>query len=265
VTPFKIDQFVVKTILMKRLQDKVAIVTGAAGGIGKAIAILFAQNGAKVLATDNQEDKLESWVRLEIIGGKSIEYIAHDVTSRASWERAVNKAIELYGKIDILVNDAGVYSHGQNMDNTTEATWNKVISINLTGPFIGTQLCIPHMRSSGGGAIVNVSSIAALVGGNGAAYSASKAGITLLTKDNAVELAKDNIRVNSVHPGGVMTPMTEFIETIPDSEQLIRNMCPMQRMATPEEIAQGVLFLASDEASYITGAELVMDGGMTAR
>lgn len=177
----------------------------------------------------------------------------------------VEKAIGLYGKIDILVNDAGIYLLGLNMDNTTDELWNKTLAVNLTGPFIGTQLCIPHMRKSGGGAIVNISSIAGIVGGNGAAYSASKAGVTLLSKDNAVELAKDNIRVNSIHPGGVLTPMTDFMSTMEGSEEMVKNMCPMQRMGTAEEIANGALFLVSDEATYITGAELVIDGGMTAR
>lgn len=250
---------------MKKLQDKVAIVTGAAGGIGKAIAILFANQGAKVLATDMQEEKLKEWVKLDIIGGRHIGFISHDVTSRDSWKKVVEKAISLYGGIDILVNDAGVYIPGMNMDNTADDTWNRVLSINLTGPFIGTQLCVPHMRKSGGGAIVNISSIAGIVGGNGAAYSASKAGLTLLTKDNAVELAKDNIRVNSIHPGGVITPMTDFIKTMEGGDDMVKNMCPMARMGTPEEIAQGALFLASDDASYVTGAALVIDGGMTAR
>lgn len=250
---------------MKKLQDKVAIVTGAAGGIGKAIAILFAQQGAKVLATDAQEDKLNDWVKTAIEGGHSIDCIGHDVTSRASWEKVVEKAIDIYGSIDILVNDAGIYPLGLNMDNTTDELWNKTLAVNLTGPFIGTQLCIPHMRKAGGGAILNISSIAGIVGGNGAAYSASKAGVTLLTKDNAVELAKDNIRVNSIHPGGVLTPMTDFISTMEGGEEMVKNMCPMQRMGTADEIANGALFLVSDDASYITGAELVIDGGMTAR
>jgi NAD(P)-dependent dehydrogenase (short-subunit alcohol dehydrogenase family) len=191
--------------------------------------------------------------------------MVHDVTSRESWARVVDKAVSLYGGIDILVNDAGIYVPGLNVDNTTEETWNKILSINLTGTFIGTQLCVPHMRKAGGGAVVNISSIAGLVGGNGAAYSASKAGVTLLTKDNAVELAKDSIRVNSIHPGGVLTPMTDFIKTMQGGEELIKNMCPMARMGTAEEIAKGALFLASDDASYVTGAELVIDGGMTAR
>ena len=151
------------------------------------------------------------------------------------------------------------------MDNTTEEMWNKVLSVNLTSVFIGTQLCIPHMRKVCGGSIINISSIAGIVGGNGAAYSASKAGVTLLTRDNAVELARDNIRVNSIHPGGVMTPMTEFIKTMEDGDEVIKAMCPMARMGTADEIAYGALFLASDESSYVTGAELVIDGGMIAR
>lgn len=250
---------------MKKLQDKVAIVTGAAGGIGKAIAILFAREGAKVLATDRQEDKLKEWTKAEVPDGSRIACMAHDVTSREAWSSVVEKAVTLYGGIDILVNDAGIYLPGLTMDNTDDATWNRTISINLNGPFIGTQLCVPHMRKAGGGAIVNISSIAALVGGNGAAYSASKAGLLLLTKDNAVELAKDNIRVNSIHPGGVLTPMTEFIHTMEGGDELIKNMCPMGRMGKPEEIAKAALFLASDDASYVTGAELVIDGGMVAR
>ena len=250
---------------MKRLQDKVAIVTGAAGGIGKAIAVLFTRQGAKVLATDIQEDKMSEWIKNEQTENLVIDFIVHDVTSVAGWHNVVEKALALYGRVDILVNDAGIYLPGLNMDNTSFELWEKILSVNLSGVFIGTQACLPHMRKAGGGSIVNISSIAALVGGNGAAYSASKAGVTLLTKDNAVEFAKDNIRVNSIHPGGVLTPMTEFIETMDGGEELVKNMCPMGRMGTSIEIANGALFLASDEASYITGAELVIDGGMVAR
>jgi NAD(P)-dependent dehydrogenase (short-subunit alcohol dehydrogenase family) len=250
---------------MKRLNNKVAIVTGAAGGMGAAEAKLFAQEGASVLATDVQEDKLKTWVEAAKKEGLSIDWAVHDVTSRDSWQQVVDKALKLYGKINVLVNNAGIYPPGATLENTTQELWDKVLAINLTGPFIGMQLCIPHMKEAGTGSVVNISSIAGMVGGNGAAYTASKGGLRLLTKDSAVEFAKYNIRVNSIHPGGVLTPMTEFINQMPDAAELEKNMCPMERIGQPIEIAYGALYLASDESTYTTGAELVIDGGMIAR
>ena len=250
---------------MKRLKDKVAIVTGAAGGIGEAIAKLFAAEGAKILATDVQHNKLKLWVSEAKNNGADIEYAEHDVTSRMDWEVVISKAIFIYGQVDILINNAGIYYPGITTENITVETWDKIIAINLTGAFNGTQLVLPHMRKAGGGSIVNISSIAGLVGGNGPAYTASKGALRLLTKDNAVEFAKDNIRVNSIHPGGVLTPMTEFLVADDQSDDLIKNMCPIGRIGTAKEIAYGALYLASDESSYVTGAELVIDGGLTAR
>lgn len=250
---------------MGRLENKVAIVTGAAGGIGAAIAKLFANEGARVLATDMQEDKLKTWVATAQQEGLLIDYAVHDVTLEQSWKDVVAKAVLLYGKIQILVNNAGIYPPGATTDSTSAQAWEKVLTVNLTGPFIGTQFCVPFMRKSGGGSVVNISSIAGIVGGNGPAYTASKGGLKLLTKDQAVELAKDNIRVNSIHPGGVITPMTEFLTATDGGEEIIRNLCPMGRMGTAKEIAYGALYLASDEASYVTGAELTIDGGLVAR
>lgn len=250
---------------MKRLNNKVAIVTGAAGGMGAAEAKLFAQEGASVLATDVQEDKLKTWVETAKKEDLSIDWAVHDVTSRDSWQQVVDKALKLYGKINILVNNAGIYPPGATLENTTQELWDKVLAINLTGPFIGMQLCIPHMKEARDGSVINISSIAGMVGGNGAAYTASKGGLRLLTKDSAVEFAKYNIRVNSIHPGGVLTPMTEFINQMPDAAELEKNMCPMERIGQPMEIAYGALYLASDESTYTTGAELVIDGGMIAR
>ena len=255
----------IKNVGMNRLKNKVAIVTGAAGGMGAIEAKLFAQEGASVLATDLQEDKLKAWVEEAKKEGLSISWMEHDVTSRTSWQSVANKAIELYGKIDVLVNNAGVYPPGAMLENTPQQLWDKIIAINLTGPFIGMQLCIPHMKTAGGGSVVNISSIAGMVGGNGAAYTASKGGLRLLTKDSAVEFAKYNIRVNSIHPGGVLTPMTDFINTMDNKDEIEKNMCPMQRIGQPLEIAYGALYLASDESGYTTGAELVIDGGMIAR
>ncbi len=250
---------------MNRLENKVAIVTGAAGGMGEAIAKLFAEEGAKVMATDIQEEKLKEWVAAAQKDGYAIECETHDVASEKDWQKVVDKTILLFGKINILINNAGVYPPGATTETTSTQDWEKILRINATGPFIGTRLCIPHMRSEGGGSVVNISSIAGLVGGNGPAYTASKGAIRLLTKDQAVELAKDNIRVNSIHPGGVLTPMTEFLVFQESSEELLQNMCPLGRIGNSMEIAYGALYLASDEASYTTGAELVIDGGLVAR
>ncbi len=250
---------------MNRLSNKVAIVTGAAGGMGASIAHLFASEGAKVMATDNQKDKLQEWVDQARADGETIQWHAHDVTSAADWDKVIAATFAEYGQIDILINNAGVYPMGANSENTTIDMWNNIIAINLTGPFIGASKCIPHLKKSGKSAIVNISSIAGMVGGNGPAYSASKGGLRLLSKDMGVELAKYNIRVNSIHPGGVNTPMTAPMMSVPGMDEIVKNMCPQGRMGEAEEIALGALYLASDESSYVTGTELVIDGGMIAR
>ena len=250
---------------MKRLQHKTAIITGAAGGMGKEEALLFAREGATVLATDIQDDKLMQWVKEARNEGLLIQGIKHDVTSIDDWNKVFNYCMELYGRINVLVNNAGVFPAGKTTENTSPEEWHKIISINLTGPFLGCKLVLPFMQKSGGGAIVNVSSIAGLVGGNGPAYSASKAGLRLLTKDLAVEYAKYNIRVNALLPGGVATPMTENLVKAPGMDQVIKTMSPQGRMAEAIELANGALFLSSDESSFMTGADLVMDGGAVIR
>lgn len=250
-----------------RLQNKVAIVTGAAGGMGEATARLFAQSGAKVLATDIQFEKMDAWVQAAQKEGLPIACILHDVTSESDWQTVVSKAVHLYGGIDILVNNAGVYRPLETTEATSLERWNQVLAINLSSAFLGAKTALPYLKKSGRGAIVNISSIAGLVGGNGAAYSASKAGMLLLTKDQAVEFAPFNIRVNSIHPGGVLTPMTEALIPADPAQkaQMMQMMCPLGRIGEAIEIAWGALFLASDESSYMTGAELVIDGGLTAR
>lgn len=250
---------------MSRLANKVAIVTGAAGGMGAAMARLFAAEGAKVMATDIQGEKLKAWVINAQQEGLSIEYETHDVSLEKDWQQVVDKTISVFGKINILINNAGVYPPGATTETTSIQDWERIMLINTTSAFIGSRLCVPHLRSAGGGSIVNIASIAGLVGGNGPAYSASKGAMRLLTKDQAVELAKDGIRVNSIHPGGVLTPMTEFLTSTPGSEELMKNMCPLGRIGTDMEIAYGALYLASDESSYTTGIELTIDGGLTAR
>ncbi len=250
---------------MGRLQNKVVIITGAAGGMGATEAKLFSQEGAKVIATDIQIEKLEAWVTIAKKEGLTINSIKHNVTSEGDWKDVVELAIKLYGRLDVLINNAGVYPGYVDCENTSIDLWGKVISINLTGPFLGCKICIPHLRNAGGGSIVNIASIAGLVGGNGAAYSASKGGLRLLSMDLAVSLAKDKIRVNTICPGGVLTPMTEALMQAPGMTDMIKTMSPQGRMADPLEIAMGALYLASDESSFVTGVDLAIDGGSVAR
>jgi NAD(P)-dependent dehydrogenase (short-subunit alcohol dehydrogenase family) len=250
---------------MNRLNNKSVIITGAAGGMGKEEALLFAREGASVLATDRNFELLEKWVRAARDQGLNIVAAPHDVTSAADWERVAEQCAASFRKIDVLVNNAGVYPMGKTTENTDENEWRQLLDINLTGPFLGCKAVLPYMIKNGGGSIVNVSSIAGMVGGNGPAYSASKGGLRLLTKDLGVELAKYNIRVNALLPGGVLTPMTEQAVKMPGMEAVIKTINPQGRMADPIELAYGALFLAGDESSFMTGADLVIDGGMIAR
>ena len=250
---------------MQRLKNKVAIITGAAGGMGASEAMLFATEGAFVMATDIQEDKLRSWVLEAQKKGLSINYMQLDVTNESDWEAVVAKTVSLYGRIDILVNNAGIFPGFTDCEHTDKKLWDQVIAINLTGPYLGAKACIPHMRKAGAGSIVNIASIAGLVGGNGTAYSASKGGLRLLSKDLAVTLAKDKIRVNTICPGAVLTPMTEGLLSEEAMKETIKNMSPQGRVAEAIEIAWGAVYLASDESLFVTGAEIVIDGGAVAR
>ncbi|MGG9960816.1 SDR family NAD(P)-dependent oxidoreductase [Ferruginibacter sp. SUN106] len=250
---------------MDRLKNKVVIITGAAGGMGAAEAKLFAQQGAKVMATDIQEEKLEQWVLQAKEEGLTIDYLKHDVTSETDWQLVVNKTIALYAKIDVLVNNAGIFPGFMDGEQTSKELWDKVIAINLTGPFLGCKACIPYLKKAGGGSIVNIASIAGLVGGNGVAYSSSKGGLRLLSKDLAVTLAKHKIRVNTICPGAVLTPMTENVLQLPGMDETIKNMSPQARVADAIEIAWGALYLASDESLFVTGTDITIDGGAVAR
>lgn len=251
---------------MKRLENKVAIITGAAGGMGAAEAKMFAKEGAKVLITDVQEEKLKAIVAEIKADGGIADYIVHDVSSEGSWKQVAQKAETTFGKIDVLVNNAGILGNVMGpLEERTVEEFNKVIAVNLLGQFIGVKTVVPYMRKVGGGSIINISSVGGITGSsNGTAYTASKGGSRIYTKGAAVELAKDNIRVNSVHPGYVATPMTTNMKGSTDFEKGALSITPMGRGAKLEEIAYGVLFLATDESSFMTGSELVIDGGLTA-
>lgn len=250
---------------MGRLADKVAVITGAAGGMGKADALLFVKEGAKVAITDLQEDKLKDVVaEIEALGGEAIG-IKHNVASEKDWVRVVDETVKKFGKIDILVNNAGISNATPFMDMTVEG-WEKTMSINVTSIFLGQKYVIPHMIEAGGGSIINISSIAGLTGGSGAGpYTASKGAVRMLTKATAVDFAKHNIRCNSVHPGFIETPMTVDMFKDEKMAQWFQSMTPLPRLGKAEDIANGVLFLASDESSYITGVELPIDGGYYAK
>ncbi|KOP66016.1 SDR family NAD(P)-dependent oxidoreductase [Paenibacillus solani] len=250
---------------MGRLANKVAVITGAAGGMGKADALLFVKEGAKVAITDLQEDKLKDVVaEIEALGGEAIG-IKHNVASEEDWVRVVDETVKKFGKIDILVNNAGISNATPFMDMTVEG-WEKTMTINVTSIFLGQKYVIPHMIEAGGGSIINISSIAGLTGGSGAGpYTASKGAVRMLTKATAVDFAKHNIRCNSVHPGFIETPMTVDMFKDEKMAQWFQSMTPLPRLGKAEDIANGVLFLASDESSYITGVELPIDGGYYAK
>ncbi|GIO62310.1 SDR family NAD(P)-dependent oxidoreductase [Paenibacillus cineris] len=249
---------------MGRVQGKVAIVTGAAGGMGKADAVLLAQEGAKVVVTDIQEDKIQAVVEeIKQQGGEAIGF-RHNVTSEEEWQHIVDETVKAFGTIDVLVNNAGI-SLAKSLVDTSMQDWDKVMSINLTGSFLGLKYVVPVMQRGGGGSIINISSIAGLTGSNGAGpYTASKGAVRMLTKAVAVDYGKDNIRCNSIHPGYIETPMTEGLFANDQMTVWFRSKTPLPRLGKPENIAAGVLFLASDESSFITGAELAIDGGVSA-
>ncbi len=244
-----------------RLQDKVAIITGAARGMGASEARIFANEGAKVILADIQVED-GNHVTKEIIdaGGQAL-FVEMDVSSQADWDRTIEAAISNFGKINVLVNNAGIIER-DSLEETTEETWDKIMAVNAKGVFLGTKAVIPHMRAAGGGSIVNISSISGMISVGYPAYNSSKGAIRVFTKCAAVELARDNIRVNSIHPGTIWTSMSTYKRAFTREERA--KTIPMQRVAEPEEIAYPALFLASDESSYMTGSELVIDGGATA-
>ena len=249
---------------MGRLDGKVAIISGGARGQGEVEAKLFAKEGAKVVfgdILDEEGRQVEAAIRQ---AGGEATYVHLDVTQEADWQEAVQTAVSTYGKLDILVNNAGILRR-DGIEETTKELWDTILAVNATGVFLGTKYAIPEMRKAGGGSIVNISSISGMIALGGPAYNASKGAVRVFTKVTAVHHADDNIRCNSIHPGPVRTPMTESTYSNPDMlAQRLQSM-PLGRIGTSEDIAYGVLYLASDEAAYVTGSELVIDGGYTAQ
>jgi NAD(P)-dependent dehydrogenase (short-subunit alcohol dehydrogenase family) len=250
---------------MGRLDGKVALISGAARGQGAVEARLFVKEGAAVVLGDIRDEegkKVEAALRAA--GGQAL-YVRLDVTREADWRAAVATAVQTYGRLNVLVNNAGILLRAR-IEDTAEADWDRIMAINAKGVFLGTKCAIPAMRQAGGGSIVNISSTAGLVGSPGetAAYTATKGAVRLFTKATAIQHARDNIRCNSVHPGPIATDMIkDMLENRAMWEARLRRL-PMGRVGTPEDVAYGVLYLASDEAGYVTGSELVIDGGTTA-
>lgn len=247
---------------MGRLDGKVALISGGSKGQGAAEAKLFAQEGAKVVLADILDDE-DKKIEAEIneTGGEAM-YLHLDVTSEADWAAAVRAAVDSYGKLDILVNNAGILLR-KGVEETSAEEWDRVQDVNSKGVFLGVKAAIPAMREAGGGSIVNISSIAGLRGSTSTAYGASKGLVRLLTKSTAVQYGPEGIRCNSVHPGIIETDMTEeMLDSVGREQWLART--PLRIIANAHDVALGVLYLASDESRYVTGSELVIDGGITA-
>jgi 3(or 17)beta-hydroxysteroid dehydrogenase len=249
-----------------RLKDKVALITGGAFGMGKSECELFAREGAKVVVGDVAEAEGKDVVdRIAKAGGQA-RFVRIDVTREDDWRAAVGAAVSAYGKLDILVNNAGI-SGGIEEDILSTTAWDRLMDVNAKGVFLGMKHAIPAMQKAGGGSIINISSISGLVGQEmiHMGYNASKGAVRAMTKSAAVQHAAENIRVNSVHPGFMPAMRTSRVTADPAQRERFIKSVPMKRAGAVEEVAYPVLFLASDEASYITGAELVVDGGFVAR
>ena len=248
-----------------RLEGKVALITGAARGQGAAEASLFAQEGAKVILADvSDPEGIAVAAEIAEAGGDAI-YVHLDVTDESQWGAAVQSAVTSFGKLDILVNNAGIWRRGHVMETSSEQ-WDDIMDVNAKGVFLGTKAAIPEMRKAGGGSIVNISSTAGLVGSKtSSAYSASKGAVRIFSKSTAIQYASEGIRANSIHPGPIDTDMGDQVWPDSTSREAAISRTALSRIGTAQDIAYGALYLASDESSFVTGSELVIDGGVTAQ
>ena len=255
-----------------RLEGKVALITGAASGVennlmgfGGASARLFVREGAKVVLTDIKEEvgeKTAAQIRED--GGDAV-FLRLDVTDESGWINAIQHTVSTFGKLNVLVNNAGTGARAT-VEDTTPEVWDAQMEVHAKGTFLGTKHAIPEMRKAGGGSIINISSIYGIVGSpSSTAYHAAKGAIRLFTKSTAIQYAKENIRANSVHPGYALTPLTEGTFANPQYREWLMERIPLGRLGNAQDIANGILYLASDESSFITGSELVIDGGTTAQ
>ena len=250
-----------------RLENKVAIITGGGTGIGKETALLFVKEGAKVVITDiNQESGNLAVKEIQQNGGEAI-FIHHDVSKEEDWKKVAEETIKAFGKVDVLFNNAGIYIIKPVSEIELEE-WNRLMSINVTGVFLGMKHIMPLIAKQNKGSVINASSIAGLTGAPGhVLYGASKGAVRMMTKDAAMEYAAAGVRVNSIHPGYIDTGMADYASEVSGNskEQLGKDLFPLGRLGTVKDVANTVLFLASDESAFTTGAEFVIDGGATAR
>ena len=252
---------------MGRLDGKVAFISGGARGMGAEEARLFAREGAKVAIGDVlEEDGRRVEAEINESGGDCL-FLRLDVTSEANWQDAIAATVSRFGALHILVNNAGIGGVGGLVEDTPVEDWDRVMDINGKGVFLGTKAAIPEMQAAGGGSIINISSQLGIVATDNTSpmYHASKGAVRILTKSTAIQFAPDGIRANSVHPGPVVTAMTERRREDPEAFALMRSRIPLGRFAEPIEIANAVLYLASDESGYVTGSEVVVDGGWVAQ
>ncbi|MBM3924777.1 MAG: glucose 1-dehydrogenase [SAR202 cluster bacterium] len=249
-----------------RFKDKVALITGGARGMGAVEARMFAKEGAKVAIADILDKEGGALEKELSKNGHDAVYLHLDVAKSQDWRKAMEAIEKRFGRLNILVNNAGIRGELKDLVNITEEDYDRVLAINAKGTFLGMKYAIPAMRQVGGGAIVNISSLVGIIGSRGrnAAYDASKGATRVMTKTAAITYAKENIRVNSIHPGPIDTPMTEESYRDPEARARSQSRIPLGSIGQSEDVAYAVLFLASDESSYMTGAEIVVDGGMMA-
>lgn len=256
---------------MNRLAGKIAIVTGGAVGIGRACVIRMAEEGAKVAMFDILDAEGNALAKEQSAKGREIAFWKLDVSDEAAMKSAIDAVAAQFGGLHVMVNNAGISGSPKPTDQVTEAEWDRVQAVNVKGVFFGTKHAIPHLRAAGGGSIINLSSIAGLIGVGGIApYHASKGAVRLMTKNDAITYAPEQIRVNSIHPGYIWTPMVEnhlraTSGNLEAAKTAAGSAHPVGHMGEPDDIAWAVVYLASDEAKFVTGAELVVDGGYTAR